>query len=326
MADPRLKAGAPHATRHLASAGAVLVARQASAGSNTGSVPPWPGAIEPSFHATLAAIWIWARHQRLSRIEKFAAARQAAWTFLTEAAPHFVPAVIDGAAGDEAAFDCAMLLWAVAAEQPLGRLDGARQALAAHAARVLSAHLGALEDLSGREFRDPGFLVLAVLEYARTFDDRGLLAAGQKFVDRAFGMRPPGPVAREPEAAGGLFDFSSTTATRILAVMAAEGSTPFVGAWLRERIAATVPSGFTPRRLDQNAWNASVAWALGRAYAVSTDPVFLDAYTAILDELGRRDPDRDGAIGRDAAPAAAEVMPTFTYALAVDGLVAPGSV
>ncbi|MES1164651.1 MAG: hypothetical protein ABUR63_02745, partial [Verrucomicrobiota bacterium] len=209
---------------------------------------------------------------------------------------------------------------------PLGRLDGARQALAAHAARVLSAHLGALEDLSGREFRDPGFLVLAVLEYARTFDDRGLLAAGQKFVDRAFGMRPPGPVAREPEAAGGLFDFSSTTATRILAVMAAEGSTPFVGAWLRERIAATVPSGFTPRRLDQNAWNASVAWALGRAYAVSTDPVFLDAYTAILDELGRRDPDRDGAIGRDAAPAAAEVMPTFTYALAVDGLVAPGSV
>ena len=239
-----------------------------------GPFPPWPGATEPDFHATLAAVWIWARHQRLSRIEKFAAARQSAWTFLIEAAPRFIPAVIDPAAGDEAAFDCAMLLWAVAAEQPLGRLDAARQALAARAARVLSAHLGALEDLSGREFRDPGFLVLAVLEYARTFDDRGLLAAGQKFVDRAFGMRPPGPVAREPEAAGGLFDFSSTTATRILAVMTAEGSTPFVGAWLRERIAATVPSGFTPRRLDENAWNASVAWALGRAYAVSTDPAF----------------------------------------------------
>jgi hypothetical protein len=326
VADPRLKTGAPQATRHLASAGAVLVARQASAGSNTGSVPPWPGATEPDFHATLAAVWIWARHQRLSRIEKFAAARQAAWTFVTEAAPHFIPAVIDPAAGDEAAFDCAMLLRAVTAEQPLGRMDGARQALAGRAARVLSAHLGALEDLSGREFRDPGFLVLAVLEYARAFDDRGLLAAGQKFVDRAFGMRPPGPVAREPEATGGLFDFSSTTATRILAVMAAEGSTPFVGAWLRERIAATAPSAFMPRRLDENSWNASVAWALGRAYAVSTDPAFLEAYTAILDELDRRDSDRDGAIGGDAATTAAEVMPTFFYASAVDALVAPGSV
>lgn len=108
--------------------------------------------------------------------------------------------------------------------------------------------------------------------------------------------------------------------------MTAEGSTPFVGAWLRERIAATVPSGFTRRRLDENTWNASVAWALGRAYAVSTDPAFLDAYTAIVDELDRRDSDRDGAIGRDAATAAAEVMPTFTYALAVDALVPSGSV
>jgi hypothetical protein len=326
VADPRLKTGAPQATRHLASAGAVLVARQASAGSNAGFVPAWPGATEPDFHATLAAVWIWARHQRLSRIEKFAAARGTAWTFLTEAAPHFVPAVIDAAAGDEAAFDCAMLLWAVAAEQPLGRLDGARQALAGRAARVLSAHLGALEDLSGREFRDPGFLVLAMLEYARTFDDRGLLAAGQKFVERAFGMRPPGRVAREPEAPGGLFDFSSTAATRILAVMTAEGSTPFVGAWLRERIAATVPAGFTRRRQDENAWNACVAWALGRAYAVSTEPAFLDAYAAILDELDRRDLDRDGAIGRDAAVQVPEVVPTFYYALAVDALVAPGSV
>jgi hypothetical protein len=165
-----------------------------------------------------------------------------------------------------------------------------------------------------------------MLEYARTFDDRGLLAAGQKFVERAFGMRPPGRVAREPEAPGGLFDFSSTAATRILAVMTAEGSTPFVGAWLRERIAATVPAGFTPRRQDENAWNACVAWALGRAYAVSTEPAFLDAYAAILDELDRRDLDRDGAIGRDAAVQVPEVVPTFYYALAVDALVAPGSV
>lgn len=326
MADPRLKTGAPQATRHLAAAGAVLVARQSSAGANAGFVPAWPGAHEPNFHTTLAAVWIWARHQRLSRIEKFAAARRAAWAFLVDNALDFIPGVIDDSAGDEAAFDCAMVLWAVAAERSLGRLDPQQQAIAARAARVLSAHLGALDDLSGREFRDPGFLALSVLEYARAIEDRGLLASAQKFVERAFGMRTPGAFAREPEAAGGLFDFSSTTATRILAVMAAEGNTPFVGAWLRERVAAAVPRAFTPRRLDENCWNACVAWALGRAYAVSTDPAFLEAYTAIVDEVERRDPDRDGALGRDASVRGAEVMPTFYYALAADGLVAPGTV
>src|SRR5262245_25238852 len=109
-------------------------------------------------------------------------------------------------------------------------------------------HLGALEDLSGREFSDPGFLVFALADYARAVDDRGLLAGARKFVDRAFGMKVPTSFAGEPPAAGGLFDFSSTTATRILAVIAAEGATPFVGAWLRERVAACVPGGATHRR------------------------------------------------------------------------------
>jgi hypothetical protein len=105
--------------------------------------------------------------------------------------------------------------------------------------------------------------------------------------------------------------------------MAAEGNTPFVGAWLRERIAAGVPRAFSPRRLDENSWNACVAWALGRAYVIATDPVFLEAYTVILDEIERRDADRDGALGRDRTVRAAEVTSTFYYALAVDALVTP---
>ena len=63
MPDPRLKSYAPQAVRHLAAAGSVMVARQATAGAHSGHVPPWPGAPDPDFHATLAAVWIWARHQ-----------------------------------------------------------------------------------------------------------------------------------------------------------------------------------------------------------------------------------------------------------------------
>jgi hypothetical protein len=321
MPDPRLKSYAPQAVRHLAAAGSVMVARQATAGAHSGHVAPWPGAPDPDFHATLAAVWIWARHQRLSGIEKFTGARTAAWSFLLEVAARFVPDAIDSATDDEAAFDCAMVLWAVAAEHALGRVDPRRQAIADRAARVLSTHLGVLEDLSGREFRDPGFLAFALVEYARALDDRGLLASGRKFVERAFGMKAPAPFTGEPSPHGGLFDFSSTTATRILAVISAEGNTPFVGAWLRERIASGTPSAFAPRRLDENSWNACVAWSLGRAYAIATDPVFLEGYTAILDEIERRDGDHDGALGRDRTVRVAEVMPTFYYALAVDALV-----
>jgi hypothetical protein len=322
LPDPRLKTYVSQAVRHLASAGGVLVARQ-SAGAHGGSVPPWPGAPDPDFHGTLAAVWIWARHQRLSGAERFAAARAAAWSFLGEAAKRFVPDAIDSATDDEAAYDCAMVLLAAVAERGLERVDSRRAAITARAARVLAMHLGALDDLSGREFRDPGFLAMALVEYARDVDDRGLLASGRKFVERVFGMKTPPPFASEPAAAGGLFDFSSTTATRILAVMAAEGNTPFVGAWLRERIGATVPRVFQARRLDENSWNACVAWALGRAYLISTDPVFMEAYTEIVDEIERRDTDRDGALGRDRTVRAAEVTPTFYYALAVDALVSP---
>ena len=57
-----------------------------------------------------------------------------------------------------------MVLSAVAAEHALGRVDPRRQAIADRAARVLSTHLGALENLSGRAVRDPGFLALALVE------------------------------------------------------------------------------------------------------------------------------------------------------------------
>jgi hypothetical protein len=266
---------------------------------------------------------VWARHHRLSGEPRFAANRAAAWAFVDGQGRRFVPESLDNAASDEAAYDCALLLLAHDAERALSPIDGRRQALVDRAARVLAAHLGALHDVSGREFKDPGFLARALIEHARAVEDRGLLAAGHKFVERAFGMRQPAPFAEEP-AAGGLFDFSSTTATRVLAVLAAEGNTPFVGAWLRERVAPIAPPGFEARRQDENTWNACVAWALGHAYVASTDPVFLQSYTEIMDELERRDGDRDGALGRDRTFRDAETPATFYWALAVDALVVDG--
>jgi hypothetical protein len=327
MPDPRLKTYAPQAIQHLAQAGAVLAETQIQSGPYRGNVPPWRGGNDVDFHGTLGAIWVWARHQRLSGDSRFAGHRTLAWAMVESHGRRFVPDAIDSAASDEAAYDCAMALVAELAERPIA--DEARRggphALTDRAARVLAAYLAELDDLGGREFRDPGFLALALIEHARAVEDRGLLSTGRRFVERAFGMKAPPPFASEPAATGGLFDFSCTTATRILAVMAAEGSTPFVGAWLRERAASSAPTGFVTRPSDENTWNACAAWALGRAYVVSTDPVFMQAYTTIMDELERRDGDHDGALARDRTFPQPETAATFYYALAVDALVTPES-
>ena len=321
MPDPRLKTYTPQAARHFARAGAALASRQEVRGETPGNVPPWAGADDPDLHGTLSAIWIWARHERLSGEPRFAANRAAAWSFVEAAARRFIPDAIGSASSDEAGYDCALLLMAHDADRGLDAGNERRQLLVDGAARLLSAYLGDLEDPAAREFRDPGFLAWALIEYARTVEDRGLLASGRRFVERTFGMKAPNGFSSEPAAAGGLFDFSSTTATRVMAILAAEGTTPFVGAWLRERVAPIVPTAFLPRRLDENTWNACVAWALGRAYVISTDPLFLRAYSEIMDELERRDEDRDGALARDRTLRAPETAATFYYALAVDALV-----
>ena len=107
--------------------------------------------------------------------------------------------------------------------------------------------------------------------------ERGLLATARRFVDRTFGMKAPPAFAAEPAATDGLFDFSSTTGTRMVAVLSGEGATPFVGAWLRERVAGGAPTAFVARPMDENTWNACAATALGRAFVISTDERFFDA-------------------------------------------------
>ncbi|HVZ71660.1 MAG TPA: hypothetical protein VHJ20_04735 [Polyangia bacterium] len=329
MPDPRLKNYAAQAGRHLGLSGATLAARQAAAsqaaeGSARGNVPPWPRADDVDFHGTLGAVWIWARHHLLTGDARFAANRASAWAFVEAQGRKFIPEALDSLASDEGAYDCAVLLMAYAAERAVGAIDSRKQILVDRAARVLAAYLAELHDLSGREFKDPGFLAKALVDHARLVEDRGLSAVGRKFVERAFGMKAPPPFSTEVETQGGLFDFSSTTATRVLAVIAAEGPTPFVGAWLRERVAPLVPPAFVARRREENTWNACAAWALGQAYVVATDPTFLQAYTEIVDELERRDGDRDGALPRDRTVHDGETSATFYYALAVDALVADG--
>ena len=316
--DPRAHAHRAAVVEHLARAGRKLELHQIEAiGPLRGNVSPWESREAEDFHGTLMAIWLWARHQTLSGQRRFADSREQAWRFVLEAGVRHLPESISE--GDyEAPFDCACLLRAALADRPAGT-EEARQAMADLAAGVLCAYVSSLPDAAGREFRDPGFLIWSLAEWSRaTEDERGQKAAAA-FAERHFGTKAQPPEA-EPSPAGAMFDFLSTSATRALAVVAAQGETPFLGLWLRERVLPVFPRCFVPRVHDEHPWNASVAWLLGTGYTLTHEPGFLEAYFDVLDELARRDHDGDAALGRDPSFPEAETLPTWAWAVAMDSL------
>jgi hypothetical protein len=315
--EETLRAWAGAAAERLVRAGEVLAARQSLSGQEPGNVPPWPGSDDLDFHGTLAAVWIWTRAEKLTGQDRFALNIAAGWSFVEKTWSQFIPTAIGPTTSDEAPYDCAMVLRAALVDrQPRGGRD--LTPLTENAARLLGVYLSDLDEVNGREFRDPGFLAWNLADHARELGERGLLATARRFVDRAFGMKAPPAFTAEPAAKDGLFDFSSTTATRIMAVLSAEGATPFVGAWLRERVAAGAPTELVSRPMDESTWNACAAVGLGRAFVISTDERFFDAHQAIMAVLESRL--ENGALGR--APGfSGETSATFYYALAVDALV-----
>lgn len=315
--EEKLRAYAADAAARLRRAGEALAGRQALSGPSQGNVPPWPGSDDLDLHGSLAAAWIWARADKLNNDDRFALNIAAAWSFAEQHWDRFIPHALGPAASDEAAFDCAMVLRAASAERML-KSDAPSRPRTEGAGRLLGAYLSDLDDLGGREFKDPGFLAWTLAEHAREVNDRGLLATARRFVDRAFGMKAPPPFAEERAPTAGLFDFSSTTATRVLSVIAAEGATPFVGAWLRERVIPVTPAAFVSRPRDENIWNACVAAAIGRSFVVATDPAFFDVHQTLVAELVRRS--HHGTIGRQPG-LQGETLATFYYALAIDALV-----
>jgi hypothetical protein len=317
--EEHLRVYATVAAQKLHHAGETLALRQSTGGPHRGNVPPWPGCEDLDFHGTLSAMWIWARVQATTDTNAFADRLAAGWRFVRSAWARFIPVALGSGTTDEAPYDCAMVLRAAVADPP-GVSSAEMRALPEAAARLLNAYLSDLDDLSGRAFADPGFLVASLADYARYKGDRALLANARGFVDRGFGMKALPAFASEPVANDGLFDFSSTSAMRVLAILAGEGTTPFTGAWLRERVAPAIPHAFVSRPSDENCWNACAAAALGRAYIVATDPIFLRAHQAIMSKLDTRIGAMSGMLGRQPG-LEDETMATFYYAFALDSMI-----
>ena len=78
--------------QRLRHAGETLAMRQVAGGPHRGNVPAWPGSPDLDFHGTLAALWLWTRAGALTQSDVFGANVSAAWTFVVDSWPRFVPA------------------------------------------------------------------------------------------------------------------------------------------------------------------------------------------------------------------------------------------
>src|SRR4051812_6354555 len=176
--EETLKTWAAAAAPRLVAAGEVLAGRQILSGQEPGNVPPWPGSDDLDFHGTLAAVWVWTRAEKLSGQDRFALNIAAGWSFVEKAWSRFIPTAIGPSASDEAAYDCAMVLRAALVDR---QSRGARDlsTLTENAARLVGVYLSDLDEVTGREFRDPGFLAWNLADHAREIGERGLLATAR---------------------------------------------------------------------------------------------------------------------------------------------------
>jgi hypothetical protein len=125
-------------------------------------------------------------------------------------------------------------------------------------------------------------------------------------------------VAKEPKHVGpGGHDFFSKNANKALALVSSgavgEETLKYI---LNHKFLPCLPPSFVPRHADENAWNAHLAMAIGRSYAVTGNVEFLGRYFAVMDELEKRDREKLVALPRSPSFQRRESWVAFFLALA----------
>lgn len=281
----------------------------------SGTVSPWELGHpnfppREDFHDTLQAIWVWTYHFLLTGGSRFEDNIQKAWSYVDRNCKRFMP----GNSQWEL-YDCSYYLMGQQISENVAP-DAARRVLAQKCARRLAVHLKKLKAFDAREYLDPFWMAYALGRYGSHLDNKfGKYATD--FVERALsGGHFLTPFHSEPSHSGrGEHDFFSSNATRIMALTLYPSGA--VKKLLLQQLPPLLPRGFTRRLHDENAWNATVANALGRAYRLTHDEAVLDVRNCILTELDKRMSPESHALARSSDFEVAESWATFFYLHAV---------
>lgn len=330
----RLRSHRRNLRRHLHRASAFLVKCQIREpyvvrGLLRGTVCPWEiGVMEPygftlqeDFHDTLEAMWVWTYYTKVSKRPTFVENIQAGWKYVTANFERFVPTnqAIQGY------YDCAQLLHTSTLYDDVFADKSYRRWMDI-AGNRLAWYLSTLRPARGREYSDPWWMTVCLAGAAKQVGNHGWKEVAQQFVNRTI-LRSKQPfrlIEKEPRHRGpGGHDFFSQNATKIQALLACTPTKEELEDLLINTILPLTPTQFVARRTDENAWNASVAAALGKCFAVTRSPEFLQRYFAIMDELQQRDEQQSAALPRDTRTLVRESWVTYFYARAYTAVLSP---
>jgi len=263
------------------------------------------------FHDTLEAIWVWTHYAKISGREEYKPNIEWAWNYTAKNWKRFISQKPLHA--DKCLYDCAHLLNAGTFYEKVFHDEKMRQ-LIETAGNHIADHLSRFPSPKPREYSDPFWMTTCLAYAAKHVKKPKWRETAKKYLkNQILGKEKPfSSIESEPRHRGpGGHDFFSKNANKALALMESFPSEPRVKQMLVENFLPTTPKGFITRHADENAFNAHVATALGKAYKLTREAKFLERYFAVLDELDGRM--RGGGIKRSPEFPLRESWATYFY-------------
>lgn len=293
-----------------------------------GSVCPWEiGVADTSgltiledFHDTLEAMWVWSYYTRVSNKETYVPNIEMGWNYVVNNFERHIPKTEE----TKGLYDCSIaILCGSLYEETFSNktyhklIEGAGNRLAHYLNSMssgtchpdfwmtscfvwwMSSCLGSAAQLMNKE---------EWLGIARDFVSHTVIEKDKPFTN----------VAREPRPIGGIGDHEcfSCNANKALAILSCRPSEKVLRETIVGEFLPLTPSVFVKRQVEENAWNANVAAALGKCYLLTGENEFLRKYFSIMNELRNRDVQNSSALPRSEDFLARESWVTFFYAYA----------
>jgi hypothetical protein len=295
-------------------------------GALHGCVCPWEigesadeGAfpILEDFHDTLEAVWVWSLYTKVSQDALYRSRANWAIQYTVRNWNRFIGNKKNGEVG-KSLYDCSYVLFSgtlFSSAFNMYRLSKYFITAGNH----LSKYLCSLEVTDGREYYDPFWMAHCLGLAAKRLKQKEGRDVAETFVKSTIvDVRKPFTRAdKEPDHLGpGGHDFFSKNANMAVALISCLTDRNESRRILIKKLQPLIPAGFVNRKVDENAWNAHLAAALGKSYSLTRSGVFLQAYLRIMDELQARDHGRCAALPRSQSFGRRESWVTFFYARA----------
>jgi len=264
------------------------------------------------FHDTLEAIWVWTYYMELSGKRDYKPNVDWAWSYIKRNWKRFISQKLPP--NRKCLYDCAHVLNTGTLHGKILGNDRETKQLLETAGNHIANHLSRLPSPKPREYSDPFWMTTCLAYAAKHVEKPKWLETAKKYLKKRIleEEKPFSSIKSEPRHRGpGGHDFFSKNANKALALMESFPSEPFMKRILVEKFLPATPEGFVTRHADENAWNAHVATALGKAYKLTGEAEFLEKYFAVMGELEART--RDGGIQRSPEFPLRESWATYFY-------------